>query len=885
MARTLREWFLRLCGTFRRRRSDADLEAELRLHLELAAEDTRRRGEPAGQADRAARLQAGGVSQAMDALRDQRGLPWIDAALSGAGNLPRLVLRHRGYFAFATTTLALAVGVNLLVFTVVNALWLRPLPFRDVDRLVALPQGAFATVEAPSLKIFGGGVAGQVMTDDDGNFDLQFLKPRIRVGQVGRDLETLAVTVGYFRLFGLAILGRDFTADDNRPGAEPVAIISDRLWSSGFGRRQDLIGAVVAAKPVPIRVIGVATPGFEGARRGERADMWIPTALLPRVVTVKAEQSNPLMIFARLGPGQTIADVNRRADKEYATRHLNEYLKAVPLKDVFGTPESRTIVIREGHSLAIVGGLAMLVLLGGCATLAALVLVHYERRRGELAVRLALGASRLRLTAELCRELLLIAVTGTLGAIVVATWGLRVIPSLSLPGGVNLGRLDLSMDWRVLGVAVATTVLTLLVAAWLPVSRFTRGRLARDLVSGPSPTPSPASQRVRQGLLALHVTATVVVLIAAGLFVRVVVHGFGAAPGFDVDHTLFLRVELWSPMDPPMANFREAARRGADRVKDALRSVAGVDDVAQGMRPISPEATRILTRPIVVRTEHAERKLALGSLDGTPNLLSTLGVPIVAGRALTPVDATAQPVPAVMTASLARMLWPTGDPLGQIVRPVWRGGRLLIVGIARDFVYGSLTTPAAGVVVTPRGGGGGIFAEFVVRASHPDAVVKPILAALKASMPEAPQATLVTGRDVMASDLGRQRLGAWFFSGFGLVALLLGVLGVFGLVAYLAESRQHEFGIRLALGATSRDLVGQGLRAAVIPVSVGLAAGLVCAAWIARLFTSLLTGLSALDPLTYGAVAITMLACAAMAGLGGAWRLRRMAPLDALRTE
>ena len=882
MAGTLREWLVRMWATLRRRRTDADLEEELQAHLALAAEDGERRGHGPIEAGRAARLRAGGITQALDALRDQRGLPWIDATVSGVGTLPRLVLRHRGYFAFATVTLAAAVGVNLVVFTVVNAIWLRPSPFPDADRLVALPDGAFVTEAAPSLEIFRGGVAGQVMTNDV--FGLQFLQPQISLHHIGRELETLPVTPGYFRLFRLGIHGRDFTADDNLAGAEPVAIISDRLWSREFGRREDVIGAVIPAKPVAIRVIGVAPPGFEGARRGEKADMWIPSGLLPRVVAGKAEESNPLMTFARLGPGQTLADVDRLVREKHADELMQRVLKAVPLKDVFGTPESRTIVINEGNSLGIVSGLAMMVLLGGCATLAALVLVHYERRRGELAVRLALGASRARLTAELCRELLLIAATGTLGALLVATWGLHVIPSLSLPGGVDLGRLDLSIDWRVLGAATATTLVTLLAAAWLPISRSTRTSLAKDLVTGPAPTPSSASQRIRQYFLAVHVSATVVVLIAAGLFVQSVIYGFGSGPGFDVDRTLFVDVTLWSP-GVRAQDSQGVAARAATRIEEALRSLPGVDQTAEGMAPIGREATQSLARPVAVTTHGEQRGVTLGRLDGTPNLLSTLGVPIMAGRELTQADATTQPVPAVMTASLARMLWPAGDALGQVVSPVWRGGRLLVVGIARDFAYGSLTKPAAGVVATARGTFRGINCSFIVRAEHPETMVEPILRALKATVPDAPMVKVTTGRDIMARDLGRQRLGAWFFSGFGLAALLLGVGGVFGLVAYLAESRQREYGLRLALGATSRDLAHIGLRAALVPVSIGLAAGLGVAGCVSRVFTSLLTGLGALDPLTYVGVGLTMVSCAALAALGAAWRLRRLSPSEALRAS
>jgi hypothetical protein len=551
MMRTLREWLLRLWATFRRRRTDADLEQELRLHLALAADEAHRRGQPPEDAERAARLHAGGVSQALDALRDQRGLPWIDAAMAGVGILPGLVFRHRGYFTFATTTLAVAVGVNLVVFTVVNALWLRPLPFPAPDRVVTITSHVYITLDAPALRRVRPqpfeAVAGQVITADD--YGLGSLLPRLVLN--GRDVETVGVTPEYFKLLGLAIRGRDFTQDDNRAGAEPVAIISDRLWSREFGRRPDVVGAVASAQPFSIRIVGIAPRDFEGARRGEQTDVWIPSNLVPRIAPAARESAGslPLMIFARLAPGQSVADVARHLLDVPVDDGDRRGFTIVPLKDVFGTPKSPTFVIREGSALSVVAGLAMLVLVGGCATLAALVLVHYERRRRELAVRVALGASRMRLTGELSRELLLIAVSGTLGAVLVAAWGLRAIPSLSLPGGVNLGRLDLSIDWRVLGAAVAATLLTLVAAACLPVSRFTRASLAGDLLAGPAATSSAASQRIRQMLLALHVSATIIVLIAAGLFVRAVIHGFGNAAGFDFERTAFVTVQVNSPSD------------------------------------------------------------------------------------------------------------------------------------------------------------------------------------------------------------------------------------------------------------------------------------------------------------------------------------------------
>jgi putative ABC transport system permease protein len=252
--------------------------------------------------------------------------------------------RHRAYVAFAITTLAVAVGVNLVVFTVVNALWLRPLPVRDADRFVTITGLAFIDLRvSPILRVFES-VAGQVVTSD--RFD--GLRPHLVLSQVDREIETVGVTPGYFRLFGLAIRGRDFTDEDNRLGAEPVAIISDRLWSRAFGRRPEVVGGVAGAKPFPIRIIGVAPVGFVGARRGEKTDVWIPSNLVPRVTLGGTEHTVPLLVFARLYPGQTPAAAARHVFETALDKHDVEGIGVVPLRDAFGTPELSTIVIREG---------------------------------------------------------------------------------------------------------------------------------------------------------------------------------------------------------------------------------------------------------------------------------------------------------------------------------------------------------------------------------------------------------------------------------------------------------------------------------------------------------------------------------------------------------
>ena len=814
----------------------------------------------------------------------RKSAPVIGASRPSSPTLPsvvttmrRLVRGHRGYVIGATATLTVAIGINLLVFTIVNALWLRPLPFADADRLVAIPSHAWVRLPANGLRHFEA-VAGQVWTWDRSAGH----RPHIGISHVNRPIETLAVTPDYFGFFRLPVRGRDFSQEDDRVGAEPVAIVSHRLWRTAFDGHPDLVGTVIDSTPVRLRVIGIAPAGFEGARRGERADLWIPRTLTSRVSSNSGATWAPLMAYGRLRPGQTIADV---VQQWRADARPGDVLEVVPLAEVYGTPESPTRVIRERTTFAVVAGLALLVLIGGCATLMALVLVHYERRRRELAVRLALGASPRHLAFELIVELGLVASIGILGALAVAFWGVQALPSMSLPGGIDLRRLNLSFDIRVLAAALAMTFFSLAVAAWWPIGRSTRARLSGDLLSGPAPTASKSSQRLRQSLLALQVAATVVVLIAAGLFVRAVQHGFGTAPGFAVDRTVFAAIEVPPPSGGPTdASGRlDAQAERRRRLLDAFLALPAVEAVSIGQPPVEPALAVRALSPARVTTDNGEHELSLGILHGGAEFTSALGVPLLAGRALTREDASQTPARGLMTASLAQRLWPEGDPLGRIIsiaggRSV--GGRFEIVGLVADVAYGSLSAPAAGIIFGVNESG----PRFVFRTSTPRALVSEIRRIVADIAPDA-RVEVTTGREIVARDLGRQQLGAWFFSGFGMVALLLGVGGVFGLVAYLAEARQREYGVRLALGATPRELIRHAVSTALVPVACGTVAGLAGAGWLSAFVASLLVGLSSLDPLTYLAAAGLMLAAAYASGLSAAWRLRRVAALDALRQE
>jgi hypothetical protein len=478
---------------------------------------------------------------------------------------------------------------------------------------------------------------------------------------------------------------------------------------------------------------------------------------------------------------------------------------------------------------------------------------------------------------QLARELSLLGAAGAAGGIAVASLGVRIVAASSLPGGVDIGRLDLSVDWRVYALSIVAVLFTLLAAAALPIARSTRVQLTGELVTGLSAI-TLGSLRVRQALLALQVCTTIIVLVAAGLFVRAVVHSTGGAAGFDVAQTVFVSVHE-----------REINRFGGDRQRvrawraernaelmAVLRALPGVSEVAEGIFPIGRDALRNSTpSSLTIKVRDRAEQLAIGRLIGSPEQLSVLGVPILAGRSLTASDRDRIPIPVVINQSLAERLWPKEGAVGGTFRIVeLRGGPYVVAGICRDLAFGSLSQPSGGIVVMA----GHTNAQFVIRTDSPAIVAGMVSRSMRDNV-----ARVATGREEIDRDIGRQRLGALAFSGFGIAALLLGVGGAFGLVAYLAESRRREFGVRLALGANHRDLLRLGLITAVVPVSLGVAAGLSLGAIVSRIFEALLVGISALDAFTYLMVAVTMLISAALAALAAAWRLRRTSPLEALR--
>jgi predicted permease len=913
----------RLIHFWRRRREADALAEELEMHRHLRQAQLEAQGMCEADAAKTSRRLMGNTTLARDDARDvwagRLGAAWLDVRHG-----LHALRANRRFAVVSCLTLTLCLGANLLVFTIVNALWLRPPPVADPGGLVMITNpGGMGSTEGHSWAEAGlkqlrdqpifAGVAGQVATS---GFDASFL-PHIVFERSAGAVEALAVTPQYFSVAGVRLVGRDFSLDDDRPDAAPVAILSDRLWGTGFGRDASVIGATIPATPVPLRVIGVAAPRFHGVRLGERVDVWIPRALTRRVALGGMARDNPpLLAMARLAPGVSVAGAQQAMYADWRVSQatgpspppgvvrapstppmgfsfvsgLPVPLALAPITRVFGSPTSRTLVVGEDGVLFVAMLTAILVLLGGCATLMVLVLVSCEQRRQEFAVRMALGCSRTRLMTALLVELTAILTVGAVAAMGLAVLGVRALPALSLPGGLEITRLDLTPDWRLAAFGVLGALVTLALAGTGPLLRSTRPVLASDLAlsSGRS---TPSSYRARRVLLAAQVAATVIVLVAAHLFVVTVRDGFTRSPGFDVDRTLFVELQARSMYMSTRAEGEARLASVAQRLPgllDALRRVPGVELVAIGRAPLGLDQAILATRPTEVETASGTRTIRLSGIGGTPEYLQALGANRLAGRLLTTADirtGTAER-PCVITASLAQALWPDGAAIGQRFK---RGLPFEVVGIVSDIAQGSLRLDQRAAVFSAWSIDQGASAEMVsltLRVTgDPTAFSGPIREAITSTFGTLPRVEVSTGREVVARDLGRERLGAWFFSGFGLVALALGAGGVFGLVAHLVAARRREFGVRLALGATPQSVMGLALSAGIQPVTVGVVVGVAAAAGLAATVRASLTGIRPLDLPAALTMPLVMLACAAGAGLIAAWRVRRISALEALRAE
>ena len=883
--------FLR--NLFLSRRVEADLDQEVHSHLELLIAENIRAGMPPQEAQRAARIELGGVEQIKEEVREQRLGNWLRSVPSDCRYGLRQLRKNPGATAVMVFTLALAIGVTTAVFSVVYGVLLRPLPYTESSRIMAVyevnSKGTWSRVADPNFDDF---------RDQNRSFQAiaKYNDNTASVSGTSQPTRTTVASVSpdFLKVFGvLPILGRDFIADDAKKGASPAVLVSYGYWKQYLGSSRDLSRSHLKIDGAVYSVIGVLPAGF-----GFPADvnLWLPADLDGENPSRTAHNYSAV---GRLRDGVTvelaIRDISAIARRIHDTSsEQSEYL----LKDGIVVPLQDSITGKARPALLILLGAVGFLLLVACANVANLLLAQASVRDRELAIRSALGAARGRLIRQFLTEAFLLSLVGGGLGVLAAFWGVAGLVGLAPQ---NLPRLDsISISIPVL---VFAFLLSTAVAAGLGVftaARATSGDLRKGLVEGGrGQAGSQGSQRVGRAIVAAQIAITLVLVVGAGLLGRSLMKVLEVNPGFRVDKIVTMDVSLpW--VEDPRAKAIQAIF--FSNLMDRLNQIPGVRKVgATSVLPLVegglPDGMFLLmTQNEIPKTMDGfgalfQQKERIGNADfcvASGGFFQVLGIPLVRGRIFDLRDGADSPHVAVISESLARDRWPNQDPIGHTIEFGNMDGdlRLLtIVGIVGDVhEYGLDAPPRPTVYVNlfqrPRA------AITVTMLSDADTrlVASAARGILQDLNPEIP-ARFRTFSQVYSASLGSRRFDVILIGFFGITALLLATAGVFSVMAYSVSRRTREIGVRVALGAGSGDvlkmILSQGLRTIFIGVAIGIAGSLV----LTRTLESLLFGVTATDPPTFGGVTLLLVGAALLACYIPARRATKVDPMLALRYE
>jgi predicted permease len=790
-----------------------------------------------------------------------------------------------GFTAAAVATLAIGIGANAAIFGLVEAVILRPLPFDKPDRVVFVAEtwhdrrgnvsaGNFEDLRR-AARSFEALTAVRY-----GSFNLA------EAGEPER-VEGARVTQQFFKVFGVGpVHGRVFAPDEDKPGGAPVVVLSHRLWKSRFGGAPDTVGRTIRVDGEPRTVIGVMPASFDFYQDEEQ--LWVPAGLTPQDVADHDRHNR--IVYGRLVPGVTLAAAGREADAIAAD------LRARYPKDNsergFRVQGFRDLLTEDysGRLLILMGAVG-LVLLIACTNVSNMLLARGASRARELTVRAALGASRGRLARQLVTECLVLGLAGGALGVALAALSVQALVAAS-PAGIP--RIEQAgVDGVVLAFALILSVGASLLFGLLPAARVARGDLQGALREGGRGIRRGGGRdRVRTALVAAQIALAVTLLIGAGLLIRTALHLQRVAPGFDMDGVL--TASLTMPPSGDAASMVQTVER-LDQELGRMPNVAGAAITTQA--PLGPggNSNGILAEEWGIdmkRVVDARLRIV------TNGYFSTLRIPILRGRGFEASDRAGAPRVVVLSRALAERIWPGQDAIGKRI--------MCCEGTPED----PRTKTVVGVAgdVRSRGPSEEIYPEFylpvaqapevswewiqrtvsvVARASNgrADSLAPSLREALRRTTPEVPLYDVRTMRERLRSAVAEERFVTILLTALGAVGLLLAAIGIYGVIAYFVAQRTAEFGVRIALGATPRDILIVSARHGLLPIGIGLAAGAAAALSATRLMGAVLRGVSPRDPLTFGAVLAVLAATAALAAYVPARRATRINPTEALRAE
>jgi putative ABC transport system permease protein len=788
----------------------------------------------------------------------------------------RLLLRRPGFTLVAVATLALGIGANAAFFSVVEATLLRPLPFREPERLVMVWEKSIRrnrirnSVNPANFlqwrernQVFEG---ISVFAPWDVNLTGADEPIRLTAGIVTADLMDL--------LGATAALGRGFHEEDGRPGAPAVAVVSARLWKSRFGGDASVLGREIEIDGRPHAIVGVMPEEFAVP---PRAQVWVP---LPITAELRTQGGRWVVGIARLRPSVTLAAA--RAEMDRIGAQLEQELPARDAGWGVSVFPLRSDLVREVKpALLVLMGAVALVLLIGCVNVAHLLLARALAREREIAVRISLGASRGRLVRQLVTEGLVLAVLGGAAGVLLASWTLEALRA-ALPAELQqVARI--SLNRMVLAFAAVLSAGSALLFGLAPALQLVRPAVWKALKDGGAAGTSRDRRRLARGLVVAEVALAAVLLVGAGLLVRSFERLARVNPGFATEGVLTFEISLPQTRyadDPSQARFFTAATQ-------ALRHVPGVD--AAGATTWIPfvlgSATRFVLpdRPVPAPGDEPGGDVRFV----TPGLFAAMGMPLRQGRDFTEADTADRPTVIVINESMARQFWPGEDPIGKRVDMEWgEMHKAEVVGVVGDVRLTALDTPSRTTIYWAQAQIPSTFMTFMIRTRRtPEAILPEVRAEIARLDGSLPLGKVQTLEQVMEGALERPRFTFVLTTAFAVTAAFLAGLGLFGVLAQVVAQRRAEMGLRLALGARPRDVVGLVLREGVGLAAFGLVLGLAGALAAARLLGSLLYETSPLDPLAYGAVAVLVGAVAVLAALLPARRAAHVDPVAALKYE
>lgn len=873
-------WMNRLRNLIGSRELERGLDEELRFHLDARIADNIKGGMSPAEAREDALRRFGNPSVAKEQTRDADLFPSLDALARDLRCAIRSLRRTPAFTIVAILVLALGIGANTAVFTVVNSVLLRPLPFPDPGRLFVIsfePREA-AVFLGPAMADFDY-VAFRAHQQQFESTAVYGQNPVTLTG-AGEPMRAagVVVTPDFLQVLRVnPVLGRGFLPDEGQPGRNNVVLLSDKFWHERFAADRAVIGRGIRLDGIRSTIIGVMPPGFSFPAS---TDLWIPTAN-------RAEGHNSFSrpVIGRMKPGITLRQA--QAAFEALSSSLPIYPDAK--RSDYETridPLHQVIAAKARISLLVFSGAVAFVLLIACANVANLLLIRATSRRHEIAVRAALGASRWRLIRQLLTESLVTSLAGGAAGVLLAVAVVRPLVALA-PAGYLPSANEIGLDFRVLAFAFGLAVVTGLVFGLAPAIEVTRRDLRQPL-SETSRTTTGNRQALRSALVVAEVALALVLLTGAGLLLRSLRHVLSVDPGFDRRDVVTATVDL------PDSSYRGAVEMRAfhQRVLAQLGTLPGIEAVgAVDWMPFGDEWARgdFQMEPGYHRPPGFDVFKPVVS----PGYFAAMGIRLLRGRAFSEHDSAGSPGVIIVSESVARSLWPGENPIGRRIsmdeHPAptdW----LTVVGVVADVRQAQLTDAPSPAIYQPYTQSGSTFflghMSFVMRTpSSPAALAPTVRAIFHRIDPDQPVQSIAAMSDAIAGTIAEPRFLAQVIGAFSLMALLLSAIGLYGVLAFSIAERTREIGIRMAMGASSVAVVRMVLRRTLLLAGTGVLIGSFGALGVTRVLRTFLFEITPTDPATFIAVAVFLLAVALVAGLLPARRAYSVDPLVALRYE